>query len=81
MSDEEDSDTKSTQTRWRYTNDILAGLLILTLCTSVAVTFRGTSSTPPTAVWTVFASAALIAAIWAFGTQAVSALQDLRGNN
>jgi hypothetical protein len=78
MSGDEDSDTKSTQTRWRYTNDILAALLLLTLCGSVVAAFRGATAQPPTAVWTVFASAALIAAIWAFGTQAVSALKDLR---
>lgn len=73
-----DDTTTSTQTRWAYTNDILAGVLVATLCAAVGAQLLSNATTSKW-VWTPFATAALLATIWAFGDRAVTALSNLRG--
>jgi len=76
--DGSDGETKSTATRWPYTNDVLAAILLCSLAAIAAVgLYRDVSI--PMRVWAPFASAALLAAVWAFGTQAVDALARFRG--
>jgi len=74
---ESDGETTSTATRWPYTNDVLAGILLCSLAAITAVALRYDVSTAMR-IWAPFATAALLAAVWAFGTQAVDALSDLR---
>lgn len=73
----DDEQTQSTQTRWAYTNDLLAALVLVTLCGVVAASLWYRVSVGDR-VFTVFATIALIAAIWTFGKQAVTALAKLK---
>jgi hypothetical protein len=75
--DESDT-TTSTATRWAFTNDILAGILTVTLAGVVAAQLA-TDASIPTATWAPFATAALLAVVWVFGDRAVAALSNLRG--
>ena len=73
-----DAETDSAATRWRFTNDVLAAIVLLTLAAVTVVTLRYNYQIP-TEIWAVFATVALLAAVWTFGAQAVAALKKLRG--
>lgn len=72
-----DEDTTSTALRYRYTNDILAGLLIGTLCLAVCYDLHFGASLNDR-IWMALAIDAGLASVWAFGVETVSALKQLR---
>lgn len=73
-----DEETTSTAVRWRWTNDVLAGVLIGTLCTAVLYDLH-LEATLSKDLYTALALSSGLAAIWAFGTETVSALKKIRG--
>ena len=73
-----DAETTSAATRYRWTNDILAGIIVLAHVTLVAgAVFGGVDV--PARVWDVFAVEVLLATVWAFGRETVGAVTELRG--
>lgn len=74
--DQDTETTDSSRTRWPYTNDVLAGILVTALCITVAYSLITTGDVQRD-VWAPFAATALLAAIWAFGTRSVEALKEL----
>jgi len=80
MTSNDDDTTQSVDTRWAYSNDLLAGLLLGALAASVLAS-QGLGWFAPEHVEYAFSAAALLAAIWAFGTESVNALRKLRGGD
>jgi hypothetical protein len=73
----DDETTDSPLTRWDYTNDVLATLLLVSLACVVA--YAALYSVQVKAeIWAPYATSCLLAAIWAFGEQSVTALKKLR---
>jgi len=73
-----DAETKTAATRWRWTNDILAGIILLAHVALVAgAIVYGVDV--PARIWDVFAVEVLLATVWAFGRETVSAVTEIRG--
>ena len=89
MSDDEDSETQSTQTRWRYTNDILAFILVTAFIayifarTVIVPILLGPIELPALNAFllTVFGTGFGVALAWAFGPEAVKAWSNRTGND
>ncbi|WP_232703158.1 hypothetical protein [Halobacterium wangiae] len=73
-----DAETTTAATRYRWTNDLLAGIIVLAHVTLIASAVFGGVSVPK-AVWDVFAVEVLLATVWAFGRETVGAVDKLRG--
>lgn len=77
-----DEQTDSTATRWAYTNDLLAALLVLAY---LALTFApltpyvGSHGGINPVVLTTTTAAFGVAIAWVFGPDAVKAWQDFKG--
>jgi len=80
MPDSDDT-TRSTQTRWAYTNDAIAiGYLAAFLVLSAVGSRQIIDLRTLPAFWrTALVLIALVAAAWTFGTAAVQAAAKLRG--
>lgn len=78
MSDQPgDAETTSTSVRWRWTNDLLAGVIVLAHVALVAgAVFGGVDV--PARLWDVFAVEALLATTWAFGRETLAAISEFR---
>ena len=76
---DDDSSTNSTATRYRYTNDLLAGALVLfAIGATAAFVYRGDSI--PIWLATVDTFAVATAVVWAFGKGAAKlAKSDVGG--
>ena len=72
-----DNDTTSTALRWRFTNDVLAGVLIGTLCIAVLYDLHFGAALSDR-IWTALAVDAGLASVWAFGTETVTAFKKIR---
>lgn len=72
-----DAETTSAATRYRWTNDMLAGVIVLAHVALVAGAVFG-GVTLPARVWDVFALEALLATTWAFGRETLMAIRDFR---
>ena len=79
MSDQTgDAETSSAAVRWRWTNDVLAGIIVLAHVALVAgAVFGGVEL--PSRVWDVFALEVLLASTWAFGRETLAAISEFRG--
>lgn len=77
VTEDDDGDTTSTALRWRYTNDLLAALLIGTLCVAVLYDVH-LEATLSSNLYTALALESALAAVWAFGVETVTALKQLR---
>jgi len=73
-----DAETSSAATRWRWTNDILAGIILLAHVALVAGDLVYGVDVPAR-IWDVFAVTVLLATVWAFGRETVSAVTEIRG--
>lgn len=76
--DDDDSDTESTALRWRFSNDVLAGALLGTLCVAVLYDLHFDAALSPP-LYRALALESGLAATWAFGADTVDALTDIRG--
>lgn len=74
-----DGETTSTDSRFWLTNDILAGVLNLSLIGLLFATAFGVTIDPPAQLLTVFVAVVGLANLWAFGGQAAKRLGDLLG--
>ena len=80
-----DDTTKSTKTRWEYTNDVAALLLVLSFVVAVAagvyavLTDRIDASVDVGLLVYGYVALVLLAGTWLFGSDAIAALNDLRG--
>jgi hypothetical protein len=72
--------TTSTARRWPFTNDVLAGLLVVSTVGAVGFSLSATGSIPETLTW-VFAVESLLAATWAFGRETLSAVSKVLPSN
>jgi len=72
-----DEETTSTAVRWRWTNDVLAGVLIGTLCTAILYDLH-LEATLSKDLYTALALSSGLAAVWAFGVETVTALKQIR---
>lgn len=74
----EDGTTDSTDTRWAYTNDLLAIYLVVTFPVTAWLDMTGyvNLETLPASVFTLYASFVGIALAWAFGPEAVKAWRE-----
>jgi hypothetical protein len=70
------SETTSTATRWRFTNDALAGLLLASTVAAVGASLYLTGRVPELLAW-VFGVESLLAATWAFGRETLSAVGEI----
>mgnify|MGYP000382581106 CR=1 FL=1 len=78
QSDSDDADTKSTSTRYKYTNDLLAGGLVLfAIVTTAAFVYRGDAI--PVWLATVDTFAVATAVVWAFGKGAAKLAKSVVG--
>ncbi|RLM47453.1 hypothetical protein DVK00_02800 [Haloarcula sp. Atlit-47R] len=77
-SDPDDNVTNTTATRWDYTNDLLAFILILGSGIILGLDAIG-HATVPEYVWGAWVAALFIGAAWAFGSKAVESYRKLRG--
>ena len=79
--DDSDDTTRSTQTRWAYTNDAIALGYLAAFIVLSAIGSRGLIDlrTLPTFWRSALVLIALVAAAWTFGTAAVQAAAKLRG--
>jgi len=73
-----DAETTTAATRYRWTNDILAGVIVFAHVALVAGAVFGGVDVPGR-IWDVFAIEVLLATVWAFGRETVSAVGKLRG--
>jgi len=73
--DDGDSSTSSTRIRWKYTNDVLA-FVILTAHIGVLVASLRYGFDVPQAAWQVFVLEVVIAATWTFGPGTLRAARD-----
>jgi len=78
VTEDDDGDTTSTALRWRYTNDVLAGALIGTLCLAVLYDLHIGASLSDR-IWMALSIDAGLASVWAFGDETVTALKKIRG--
>lgn len=74
-----DGQTDSTQSRHWLTNDLIAGLLNLSLVMFVGLSVLGYGVTPPDLIMKVYVASVLLANLWAFGAQAAKRLSDMIG--
>jgi len=75
---EDDSSTDSTATRYQYTNDLLAGALVLfAIGATAAFVYRGDSI--PVWLATVDTFAVATAVVWAFGKGAAKLAKSIVG--
>lgn len=75
---DDDADTDSTATRYKYTNDLLAGALVLfAIGTTAAFVYQG--ATIPIWLATVDALAVTTAVVWSFGKGAAKLASDMVG--
>lgn len=77
---DDDATTDSTRTRWRFTNDLLAAILVISvpaLATLGAVSDASLGQLPTNLLltWLLLAT---VAAAWAFGGRAIEAAAKLR---
>jgi len=70
------SETTSTATRYKFTNDLLAGLLVASTVGAVLFAVYTTGSVPRT-LGAVFAFESLLAAGWAFGRETLGAVAEV----
>jgi len=75
-----DAETSSAATRYRWTNDILAGIIVLAHVglLGAALAF---GVEVPSLLWRVFALSVALAATWAFGKGALKAILGAVQNN
>jgi hypothetical protein len=79
--DDSDATTDSTRTRWRFTNDLLAAILVISvpaLATLDTVSSTASLGQLPTNLPLTWLLLATIATTWAFGGAAVKAAAKLR---
>lgn len=76
-----DSETTSVDTRWRWTNDILAGILVTSLPLIVGLAGGGVIDLTrvPVEVRLAYLTAGGVASVWAFGPSALKAWKQARG--
>ncbi|MGB9987324.1 hypothetical protein [Salarchaeum japonicum] len=72
-----DAETTSAKTRWRWTNDVLAGVIVAAHVTLIASTLVVDVQVPGR-VWDVFVLEALLATTWAFGPSTLQAISNFR---
>jgi len=70
--DDGSADTESTATRYRYTNDLLAGSLVA-FAIGATATYVSRGDAVPLWLASVLAVAILTAVVWTFGTGAFAA--------
>ncbi len=68
-------DTTSTAKRHKYTNDALAGLLVLSTVGAIGASVYATGQVPRSLA-AVFAVESLLAATWAFGRETLAAVSE-----
>ena len=80
--DREGSTTTSTRTRWDYTNDVLAGVLVVSVPLLTGLAARGAvdAGAVPVEIRLGWLSLATVATAWAFGPSAAAAAAKIRGN-
>ena len=71
-----DETTTSTARRWQFTNDVLAGVLVLSTVGAVAWSLSTTGEVPRMLLG-VFAFESLLAAGWAFGRETLAAVAEV----
>jgi len=78
---QDDAETKSVDTRWRWTNDILAGVLLVSLPLLVGLAGAGhlDLGRVPVEVRLAYLTAGGVATVWAFGVAAMKAWAKARG--
>jgi len=82
--DSDDGTTESVQTRWDYTNDIAALLLVSSFALAVAAvaiavaTGRLTAELPVGQLIIGYLGLVLLAGVWLFGADAFEAISNLR---
>lgn len=80
-----DETTQSTKTRWAYTNDVAAILLVMSFVLAVgalgyAVATGEVEAELNTGILVYgYVALVLLAGTWLFGSDAIAALNDLRG--
>lgn len=77
---QDDDTTESTATRWDYTNDVLATLIVLGFLGIVAYAVR-TGSVPVSKYWLgpTLAAGFIFAIAWLFGDKGADVINKLRG--
>lgn len=75
-----DAETESTSTRWQFTNDVLAGILVA-FAVGLTAAYVAEGQTIPMWLATADAVAILTAVAWAFGRGAFSAASKVVGGN
>ncbi|MCD2202736.1 hypothetical protein [Halobacterium sp. KA-6] len=76
MSDQPgNAETTSTKTRWRWTNDLLAGLVVLAQVGVLAAAMLADIEVPGR-LWDVFSVTILLATTWAFGRETLTAVRE-----
>jgi hypothetical protein len=76
MSDE--NTTRSVKTRWKYTNDIIAGVILISF--PIVMVFKGMGKMPGHGgeLIVAYATVYLMAATWAFGKGAIKAVRKIK---
>lgn len=78
MTDEDDSTTTSSKTRWEHTGTIASMMVLGTMCATVGVyVYRGTEV--PLWLASTFALATLATIAWNFGKANLKAAKDAMG--
>lgn len=78
MSDQPgDAETTSTSVRHRWTNDVLAAVIVLAHVALLAGVANGVEV--PRILWEVFALETVLAVTWAFGRETLAAIGEFRG--
>jgi hypothetical protein len=80
MTDDDPESTSSISKRWVFTNDLLAFILLssLPIVTAAGATqLLALGQVPALWEWT-YATAVLVASVWAFGKSSVEAISSLR---
>ena len=77
--DSGDGATKSTATRWNYTNDLIAGLLVL-FAVAITSVYVARGDAVPLWLSAVDGLAVVTAVVWAFGKGAFKAASKTLGN-
>jgi hypothetical protein len=80
MTSEDDTTTESTATRWDYTNDVLAGLIVLGFLAIVGYAVYS-STVPVSKYWLgpTLAAGFIFAIAWLFGDKGADVINQLRG--
>jgi hypothetical protein len=72
---ESENQTETAATRWAYTNDVLAGAVVVAHVALLASAFAFQVSVPAR-LWDVFALEVALATTWAFGRETLMAVRD-----